>query len=123
VKTVGHFRRLIADKAFLVIRRELKAIDFDVLSECWPEFTPLEKLVLFKLQTPANALDFYEGLEADEQYFLLSGFEINTIAPLLEDLPEKSRALFQKLPESYYDKMLHLLACQQVEMEVAVQTN
>lgn len=107
--TVGELRRLLAEKSFLRLKRKLEAIDCESLAGCWDGFEGLAKLILFKLLKPAKALRLYERLSFESQYFLFCGFELQTIAPVLEDLSGKTCRLFHKLPEAYYDKMLRIL--------------
>ena len=62
------------------------------LARVWPELDVLEKLTVFKLLPPPRALQFYGDINVEEKYLLLSGFDLNSIAPILEDLPrEKSK--------------------------------
>lgn len=123
MKTVEQYRRLVVEKEFAALRAKLEGCDLASLAEVWTEFQPLEKLVLFKLLAAPRAFEFYEIVDFDAKYFLLSAFDLNTIAPVLEGLPVETGALFRALPAAYYDRMLHTLACEQVEIEVSIRNN
>ena len=79
----------------------------------------MEKLVYFKLLEPERAMDFYGRLDFHEKYFLLGGFDLNAIAPVLEALGEKNRPLFTPLAPSHYNRMLHQLARGHVDLPVS----
>lgn len=52
---------------------------------------------------------FYDRLPPHEQYFLLCSFELGSIAPILEDAPGKTRALFRRFHEDCYEHMFRRL--------------
>lgn len=113
--TLSQIRRLIGQRAYLDLSSRLAVGGLEALTRLWPELGLLEKLTVFKLLRPPRAFQFYSGIDVEEKYLLLSGFDLNSIAPVLEDLPSDSRSLFWKLPSSYYNRMLHALASEQVE--------
>ncbi len=123
MRTVGRYRRLIAQKDYAALSKHLVKCDLDRLAVLWDGFPPLEKLVLFKLCSAKRALMFYEHLDFEKKYFLLCGFDRNSIAPVLEGLSRKERALFKTLPVSYYDRMLHQVACEKIEIQLPVRIN
>ncbi len=121
--SVETLRRLIEKKSFLTLKERVSECDLGALAGVWREFKPMEKLVLFKLFSPLRALEFYSSLDLNAKYFLLCAFDLNSIAPVLEGLPTEAQNLFRTLPDQYYDRMLGQLACEQVEIEVAVRNN
>ncbi|MFH2203166.1 MAG: hypothetical protein ABIJ96_08645 [Elusimicrobiota bacterium] len=123
MRTVGRFRRLIAGEDFAVLGREVGRCGLERLADAWREFRPIEKLILFKLMEPKRAFAFYARLDFDGKYFLLCAFDRNTIAPVLDKASRPVRALFKTLPASYYDRMLRLLASEQVEIQLTVRDN
>ena len=92
-------------------------------AEGWRELSPLEKLLLFKLMDPRRALAFYGGLDFHEKYFLLCGFDLGALAPVIEDLDPKRRRLFRDLPAGYYDRMLKGLLGSEVEFKLSFKAN
>lgn len=121
--SVETLRRLIEKKNFRALHARAAECDLGALAEGWREFQPMEKLVIFKLLSPLRALEFYSSLDLNAKYFLLCAFDLNSIAPVLEELPSGVRELFCRLPDQYYDRMLGQLACEQVEIKVAVRNN
>src|SRR5688572_17995187 len=73
------------------------------LSLAWPRLEPMEKLVLFKLLDAPRALEFYARLPFGEKYFLLCGFPLQSIAPVLDGLSPAERRRFVQLPREFYD--------------------
>jgi Mg/Co/Ni transporter MgtE len=116
-------RRLLDRCAYEEVRDLLAESELELLATQWSDFKPLDKLTLFKLLAPARAFEFFSGMDVSNKYFLLCAFELESIAPVLEKLAPAERSLFVKLPAAYYDRMLHQLCREQIEIEVAVGTN
>lgn len=110
----GVLEALIERKDYGGLRRALAEADRETLAEAWPRFRPLEKLVLFKLMDAPAALEFYRGLPFKERYFLLCGFPLNSIAPVLEEASPAERRLFVQLPREFYDRMFRQLLPQRL---------
>lgn len=91
------------------MERLLSAADEESLAALWPGFSPMEKLVLFKLMDPLRGLKFYGRLAFEEKYFLFCGFPMNTLAPFLEKLAPAERRRFVARPRQCYEKMLRQL--------------
>lgn len=81
------------------------AADPAPLRRAWPALEPLQRSAAFKLLGPAEALAFYRECSAEDRYFLLGGFDLGAIAPLLEALPASRRALFHRLPPAMRAEM------------------
>ena len=90
-------------------RRALAARDAGLVAQSWSTFKPLEKAALFKLMEEARAFEVFRRLPHEEQYFLLGAFELGTIAPLLEGLEPKTRALFRRFDPKLHDAMFREL--------------
>lgn len=116
-------RSCLSSKRYGELRALLAGLGAVRLAGLWREFEPIEKLVQFKLLSPRKALELYAALDVDAKYFLLCAFELESIAPVLARLPPKTRGLFRRLPEAYYDRMLRALAREQTEIVVSVGTN
>jgi len=101
---------LIHAGAYAELRARLAAADRGELARSWPRLEPLHKLVAFKLLAAAGALDFYRRLPYREKYFLLCGFPLGSIAPVLENAPPGARRLFVRLPVRFYERMFRELA-------------
>ncbi|MFH1726237.1 MAG: hypothetical protein ABII00_16635 [Elusimicrobiota bacterium] len=101
----------------LLARREYRALkdrlcargDCERLAGVWPELEPLEKIAVFKLLAPERAMGFFGSRSFGDKYLLFSAYDVNSIAPLLEDLPDRTRALFEPLPDGSYERMLEVL--------------
>ena len=117
------FRKLLQAADYARLSLALRDADLRALAGAWARFAPLEKLVLFKLLDPPRALEFYARLAFRDRYDLLCGFPLNSIAPVLEDLPPAQRRPFKQLPRECYDRMFRLLASERIEMDVTVSAN
>ena len=83
----------------------------------------MQKLVVFKLLDAPRALELYGTLPFREKYFLLMGFPLNSIAPVLEGLSAAQRRHFVQLPRQSYDRMFRQLISESAELTVTVGTN
>lgn len=115
--------RLFEEKSYSELKKALAAMDDEPLASAWPQLGPLEKLAFFKLMDPPRALAFYGGLSFKEKYFLLCGFPLNSIAPLLEGLEAGQRRLFHQMPRDFYDRMFRQLVSERVEMDIPLRNN
>ncbi len=79
------------------------------LAEVWPRLPLFERLIVFKLLTPENAWALFESLDSEFRFELFTAFDLGSIAPVLESLPEKERSLFVVLPEEFYERMSEAL--------------
>lgn len=89
---------LLKAKEYRRLKVLLRTARKDDLAQEWSVLPPLDKLIVFKLMDAGVVLDFYDGLPLQDRYFLLSGFSLNAIAPILEDAPPEVRRLFVALP-------------------------
>jgi Mg/Co/Ni transporter MgtE len=111
---MSDWRRLLEQRAYAEIRRKLAAAGTPELAAAWAELTPLQRLTLFKLLDAARALEFYEALPFADRYFLLGGFPLQAIAPVLEDLEPSARRLFVQLPRGSWERMFRGLDARKV---------
>src|SRR5438128_159527 len=93
------WRELVSRRDYHGLKRLLKQGNLGPLRAEWKRLEPMEKAVLFKLMEPGVAMNFYRELSFSEKYFLLTAFDPGSIAPVLEDLPPSTSALFHRLPE------------------------
>lgn len=99
------WRGLLEKRAYAEIRRKLAAVGTPELRAAWAGLSPLQKLTLFKLLDASRAMEFYDSLPFAERYFLLGGFPLQSIAPVLEDLEPSARRLFVQLPRGDWERM------------------
>ena len=97
---------LLRAKEYRRLKALLRTAQEDELAQEWFTLPPLDKLIVFKLMDAGAALDFYKSLPLKGRYFLLSGFPLNAIAPILEDASPEVRRLFVALPSGFYKVML-----------------
>jgi len=83
----------------------------------------MSKLVLFKLMDANRAMAFYASLPMKEKYYLLCGFPLSAIAPILEDLEPSRRRVFTQLPREFYDRMFKLVVSERVDINFPLSTN
>ena len=101
--------RLCRERDYAGLETLLADAELAVLLKFWPRLPPLDRLVAFKLLDAGRALEFYTLAPFKEKYFLFSGFSVNSIAPVLEDLPPLERRRFTPLPREFYDRMFRKL--------------
>ena len=114
---------LLHGNKYAELEKLMAEINLERLERFWPRFKPLEKLVLFKLLDAPRAMDFYGLLPFREKYYLLCGFPLNTIAPILESLKPSQRRLFVQLPRKFYDRMFRQLVSERVEITLSLRNN
>jgi Mg/Co/Ni transporter MgtE len=114
---------LLKDSAYAALEEIMAKADLEELAELWPQFGPMNKLVLFKLMDASKAMDFYAMLPMKEQYYLLCGFPLTSIAPVLEKLKPAERRLFVQLPHKFYDRMFHLVVNERVDINFPLNPN
>ena len=114
---------LLREARYAELEKYMASVDLRGLAASWGRFSALDKLVLFKLFDAARALDFYACLPFKEKYFLLCGFPLSAIAPVLEKLKPSQRLLFVQLPRDFYDRMFRELVSERVEMTVSLRNN
>lgn len=119
----GEIESLLKAADYEGLSKIAAASDLRSLSELWPRLGPMEKLVLFKLMDAPRALELYGRLAFKEKYYLLCGFPLNAIAPVLENLEPPRRRLFVQLPREFYDRMFRMLVSERVEMTVSLRNN
>ena len=101
----------------------LEGAETALLAAGWQGLSPLEKLVFFKLMQGPRAMDLYARLPFKEKYFLLCGFPLQAIAPVLETLSPSERRLFVSLPRECYDRMFRQVVSPRVEFDFTVRKN
>lgn len=106
---VESLRTLLRARDYAALEPELAAAALPALAKAWPALEPMEKLVAFKLLGAARALELYALLPFAERYFLLGGFPLQSIAPVLEGLGPLERRRFVQLPRDFYDQMFRRL--------------
>jgi Mg/Co/Ni transporter MgtE len=117
------FRQLTRRRDYPALKSRLAEGDLADLEHVWEDLKPLEKLVYFKLLEPERAMEFYGRLDFHERYYLLTAFDLNSIAPVLEGLPEDARSLFVSLEPPYYNRMLQGLVHGEIQIPVSDLTN
>lgn len=113
----------LAESADYAALKELAAERREELLASWGKLKPMDKLVVFKLMSAPAALEFYERLPFREKYFLLCGFPLQSIAPVLEAAGPAGRRLFVQLPREFYDRMFRRLLAESPTLDVTVNTN
>jgi hypothetical protein len=111
--------QLLSARDFAALEAALSLAPLDGLPDWWRELSPLDRLVAFKLLDAPRALEFYGRLSFKEKYFLLCGFPLQSIAPVLEDLPPGQKRRFVQLPREFYDRMFRQLVSERVDMTIS----
>ena len=114
---------LLKDSDYAELEKVVARADLEELAVIWPQFGAMSKLVLFKLMDAHRALEFYASLAMKEKYYLLCGFPLQSIAPVLESLKPAERRVFVQLPREFYDRMFKLLVTERVEITFPLNKN
>lgn len=114
---------LLKNRAYVELEQVVADAELAELAALWPQFGPMSKLVLFKLMDASRAMDFYESLPLKEKYYLLCGFPLSSIAPVLEALSPVQRRLFVCLPKESYNRMFQQLVSERVEIDFSLSKN
>ena len=114
---------LLKSSAYAELEQVIASADLVELAAIWPQFGAMSKLVLFKLMDAPRAIEFYESLPLKEKYYLLCGFPLSAIAPVLEGLSQAQRRLFVSLPKESYNRMFQQLVSERVEINFPLSNN
>ena len=114
---------LLKGSAYPELEQIIASSDLDELALIWPQFGAMNKLVLFKLMDAPRAIEFYEMLPLKEKYYLLCGFPLQSIAPVLEGISPAQRRLFVSLPKEFYNRMFQQLVSERVEINFPLSKN
>lgn len=107
---VPELKSLLEEKQWDILRELLQDISPLDLTESWYQFPRHDQLNLFKLMDPKCALPLFEGLNLEDQTFILKSIEEASAANMLENLPAKDVAeLIHKLPKRAVKKMASLI--------------
>lgn len=107
---VPEIKDLFANKLFDVIKDALTDIRPQDLAESWYRFSTDERIGIFTLIDPKDALVLFESLSVQDQKELLKCMDENRIATLLEGIQGTDmRELFSTLPEKTVKRMMSLV--------------
>lgn len=115
--------RLLEAKDYAGLESALAGAPLADVAQLWSQLEPMQKLVCFKVMDAPRALELYEALSFDDQYFLLCGFPLQSIAPVLQGLTPAQRRSFVSLPRDFYDRMFRRLVRTRSELDVPVRPN
>lgn len=103
------YKTLLKRGDYAALEKAVAGADLQKIASLWSRLAPLQKLVVFKLLDAPRAMEFYGRLPFKEKYYLLCGFPLNAIAPVLEGLAPADRRRFVQLPRPFYDRMFRRL--------------
>ncbi len=101
--------RLLRGKDFAALEAMLARVPAPELARALGDFSPIERLVLFKLLDAPRAMEVFGLVGFDDRYLLFCGFPLQAIAPVLEGLSVLQRRAFVQLPREDGDRMFRLL--------------
>ena len=119
----AHIEELLKKALYLELKDQLSQLAPGELAPVWVKLKPFDKLVVFKLLEAPAAMDFYTAASFGDKYYLLCGFPLASIAPVLEDLNEHQRRAFHQLPRDFYDRMFRQLVSERIEIHIPVNNN
>lgn len=113
---IPEIRLLIQRKQYDELKDLLSELNPIDLAEGFEQFSPEHQLLIFRLLAPERVIEVFEELDLTQQEYLLQHLEDQTLAPLLEGIPEDVASnLFKKLPERTVKKMSTLMKHEKVE--------
>ncbi len=114
---VPELKALLAEKQWDVLKELLQDLSPLDLADSWYRFSKEDRIRLFKLLDSHTALALFEGINVEDQAFLVKSLEDASVANVLENLTPKDVAgIFHKLSPKAVRKMASL-----VKTEDAVQ--
>ena len=99
-------RRLLKDRECRSLKDMLSRAEAEKLAALWPELEPMEKLACYKLLASEKAWALFQRLSFEDRYFLFSGFPLECISPILEELTEEEKRIFSPHDAGLYERML-----------------
>lgn len=122
VETVQKYQRLIENREWKVIKREISEIDTFQIAGLIEELDQVNDIILFRLLSREQAKETFQYLEHSKQERIIEGLaqNIRTITSLLNDLdPDDRTAFFEELPGTISQRLMQLLSSQ--ERRIATQ--
>ncbi|PIQ82191.1 MAG: magnesium transporter [Candidatus Omnitrophica bacterium CG11_big_fil_rev_8_21_14_0_20_64_10] len=110
---VPDLKLLLEQKDWVTLKQGLKEINPVELAEGWRDFTPEDRLALFRLLGIRQAVVVFEELEVEDQLFLLKsiGEEAADLTAALA--PGEVSHLFRKLPRRVIRHLTHVVRRQE----------
>lgn len=113
---IPEIRLLLQNKQLNELKTLLSEINPIDLADGFRDFTPEQQILLLKLLRPIRMMEVFEELDLAQQEYIIQHLEDQTLAPLLEGIPEEVTAqLFKKLPDKIVKKMTKLMKQERVE--------
>lgn len=104
-------RQCLENKRWPELKQILLKIPPMDLAEGWGNFSPRERIIIFKLFDIRLATELFESLRLEDQSFLLNNLEDGNVARILNDMAPDERAnLFKDLPRKVYKKFFRLMS-------------
>ena len=114
---VPEIKALLQQKDYSTLKNVLKEIHPVDLAEGWFNFSNEEKVIIFKLLATRRAVEVFEELNFQDQYFLLNQLEEKSASEVLVELDSNDKArLFRALPERIKKKLFSLMAKEDIEV-------
>ena len=107
---VPELKSLLSTKEYSTLKRMLREVHPVDLAEGWFNFTDEEKVVIFKLLEVRRAVEIFEDLDFNDQYFLLEQLGEQSATDVLDEMTTDEKAkLFKKLSPRIKKKFFSLL--------------
>lgn len=111
---VPEIKELLRGRQYALLKdvmRECNPLDF---ADSWKTFGEDERLQIFKLLPASSALNLFEILQIEDQRYLLSRLNAESVAPILEgmDSPDLAK-IFHRMPARFVKKMTSLIRRQE----------
>lgn len=116
---IVHFRELIENKSWKIVKQELTHYSPLEIAELIEELSKADALILFRLLSRDLATDTFSHFSHDEQEDIIEGLASNgnEIAELLNDLePDDRTAFFEELPGKVSQRLMQLLSTEEREV-------
>ncbi len=109
-------KQYLADKDYAGVKEVLEELHPIDLAGGWGSFTPLEKVLVFRLLILRRAIAVFENLPFEEQNYLLNNLESSEVAHVLDDMAADDRAdLFDNLSDKSIKKLFSVMKEEEVK--------
>ncbi|MFH1784320.1 MAG: magnesium transporter [bacterium] len=113
---IPEIKQHLKDKDYASLKEGLKEIHPVDLAGGWRHFTPLEKLLIFRLLVSRRAVSVFENLSFEEQNHLINNLKSSEVAQVLDDMAADDRAdLFDSLSEKSIKKLFSVMKEEEVK--------
>jgi magnesium transporter len=111
-----HFRQLIEEKSWIVLKQELNNLESFQIAELIETLPKQDQILLFRILSRESAKEIFSHLSYDGQSDIIEGIANNVtqLSNLLNDLdPDDRTAFFEELPGVVSQRLMQMLSVEE----------